>query len=241
KSGYLDYLRDQGGVEAVSRTENVRELVAGGFEFQERAEEPTLERFLEEISLIMDIDLWDDRKDAVSLMTLHNAKGLEFPVVFVAGVEEGLIPHYTSFEDEDELEEERRLFYVGLTRAREMVVLSLASGRRGFQGWVPQVASRFLEDIPQEYLEVLTCDFTPPRRSAYHREPLRRQEPCWEGGDEKVIRVGARVKHPDWGTGRVVRCEGFGDSLRLTVTFAPGITKRLLARYAKLELVEELE
>jgi DNA helicase-2/ATP-dependent DNA helicase PcrA len=189
----------------------------------------------------MDIDLWDDRKDAVSLMTLHNAKGLEFPVVFVAGVEEGLIPHHTSFEDQDELEEERRLFYVGLTRAREMVVISLASGRRGFQGWVPQVASRFLEDIPQEYLEVLTPHYAAHEQDTYHREPLRRHEPSWDGGEEKVIRVGARVKHADWGLGRVVRCEGFGESLRLTVTFAPGITKRLLARYAKLELVEELE
>ena len=241
KSGYLDYLRDQVGVEAISRTENVRELVASGFEFEERADEPTLARFLEEVSLIMDIDLWDDRKEAVSLMTLHNAKGLEFPVVFVAGVEEGLIPHHTSFEDQDELEEERRLFYVGLTRAREMVVISLASGRRGFQGWVPQVASRFLEDIPQEYLEVLTPHYAAYEKETYRREPPSRHEPSWDGGDEKVIRVGARVKHPDWGIGRVVRCEGFGESLRLTVTFAPGITKRLLARYAKLELVEELE
>ena len=241
KSGYLDYLRDQVGVEAISRTENVRELVASGFEFEERADEPTLARFLEEVSLIMDIDLWDDRKEAVSLMTLHNAKGLEFPVVFVAGVEEGLIPHHTSFEDQDELEEERRLFYVGLTRAREMVVISLASGRRGFQGWVPQVASRFLEDIPQEYLEVLTPHYAAYEKDTYRREPLSRHEPSWDGGDEKVIRVGARVKHPDWGLGRVVRCEGFGESLRLTVTFAPGITKRLLARYAKLELMEELE
>jgi DNA helicase-2/ATP-dependent DNA helicase PcrA len=241
KSGYLDYLRDQPGVEAISRTENIRELVASGFEFEERADEPTLARFLDEVSLIMDIDLWDDRKDAVSLMTLHNAKGLEFPVVFVAGVEEGLIPHHTSFEDQDELEEERRLFYVGLTRAREMVVISLASGRRGFQGWVPQVASRFLDDIPQEYLEVLTPHYAAPEKGPLRREPVRRHEPPWDGGEDQVIRAGARVRHADWGMGRVVRCEGFGESLRVTVTFPPGITKRLLARYAKLELVEELE
>jgi DNA helicase-2/ATP-dependent DNA helicase PcrA len=242
KSGYLEYLKMQPGVESISRTENVRELMASGFEYEERVEGATLERFLEEVSLIMDIDLWDDRKDAVSLMTLHNAKGLEFPVVFVAGVEEGLIPHHTSFEDQDEMEEERRLFYVGLTRAREQVILSLASGRRGFQGWVAQVASRFLEDIPQEYLEVLTPGYAAYDEDAHGSgERPRRHHSSWESGEEKVVRVGTRVKHPDWGTGRVVRCEGFGESLRLTVTFAPGITKRLLARYAKLELLEENE
>jgi len=231
KSGYLAHLKDQVTVEAVTRTENVRELVASGFEFEERAGEPTLEKFLEEVSLIMDIDLWDDRKDAVSLMTLHNAKGLEFPVVFIAGVEEGLLPHYTSFEDQEEIEEERRLFYVGLTRAKEQVLISLASGRRGFQGWTPQVASRFLEEIPQEYLEILTSEYV----------SYPRADTDWDSLPEQVIRAGTRVRHREWGIGRVVRSEGFGDSLRLTVTFGPGLTKRILARYANLELLEESE
>jgi DNA helicase-2/ATP-dependent DNA helicase PcrA len=234
KSGYLGYLKQQATVDAITRTENVRELVASGFEFEERAE-PTLEKFLEEVSLIMDIDLWDDRKDAVSLMTLHNAKGLEFPVVFIAGVEEGLIPHHTSFEDREELEEERRLFYVGLTRARERVLVSLASGRRGFHGWVAQVASRFLEEIPETYLEILTSSYV----SHHDRNHESTDHAPWDAGEEKVIRAGTRVRHPDWGVGRVVTCEGFGDGLRLTVTFGPGITKRILARYANLELVEE--
>jgi DNA helicase-2/ATP-dependent DNA helicase PcrA len=230
KSGYLEHLKQQATIEAVTRTENIRELVASGFEYEERSEQATLEKFLEEVALIMDIDLWDDRKDAVSLMTLHNAKGLEFPVVFIAGVEEGLLPHHTSFEDNEEVEEERRLFYVGLTRAKERVVISLASGRRGFQGWVAQAASRFLEEIPQEYIELLTTEYV-----SYGGE-----DRSWVPDEEKVVRVGTRVRHPEWGVGRVVRCDGFGDSLRLVVSFGPGLTKRIMARYANLELLEDV-
>jgi DNA helicase-2/ATP-dependent DNA helicase PcrA len=230
KSGYLDHLKDQATVDATTRVENLRELVAGGHEFQERVEEAALEKFLEEVSLIMDIDMWDDRRDAVSLMTMHNAKGLEFPVVFIAGVEEGLIPHHTSFEDREEIEEERRLFYVALTRARERVVISLASGRRSFQGWVAQTASRFLDEMPQEYLEVLTGEPV-----AYESD-----DRSWEPVEARVVHVGARVRHPDWGVGRVIRCEGFADQLRLTVNFGPGITKRIMAVYANLEVLDEL-
>ena len=229
RSGYLKHLEGQTTVDAVTRTENVRELVASGFEFEERAEDASLGKFLEEVALIMDIDLWDERKDAVSLMTMHNAKGLEFPVVFIAGVEEGLLPHYTSFEDDEEIEEERRLFYVGLTRAKERAILSLASGRLGFHGWVAQVASRFLGEIPPEYTEILTEESSSGEEAG----------PGWEPDEAVVIRAGARVKHPDWGIGRVLRCEGFGESLRLTVDFGPGLTKRVLARYAHLEVLDE--
>jgi DNA helicase-2/ATP-dependent DNA helicase PcrA len=233
RSGYLSHLKAQDTVEAVSRLENIQELVAGGYEFQERSEHQTLGKFLEEVSLVMDIDLWDDRKDAVSLMTLHNAKGLEFPVVFIAGVEEGLIPHHTSFEDQEELEEERRLFYVGLTRAKERVFLSLASGRRGFQGWMPQVGSRFLEDIPDEFLE----DVTPQGYSPEAAATPAADYPDW--GEEKIVRKGMRVRHSDWGVGTVTMCEGYGKQLRLTVDFGGGNRKRVLACYANLEILED--
>ncbi len=251
-STYMVYLKEQGTVEALARAENIEELVAGGFEFQERNEEPTLRKFLEEVSLVTDIDLWDDRREAVSLMTLHNAKGLEFPVVFIAGAEEGLIPHHTSFEDEEEMEEERRLFYVGMTRAKQRLVISMAAGRRGFRGWMPQVASRFLENIPGEFLEIMT-----PVGDAYTREGLhqtreshgrsagrqpagpRQQFDYADTGEEKVVRIGTRVRHPDWGPGSVRGCEGYGAQLRLTVRFDSGIIKRLLASYANLEMLDQ--
>lgn len=239
KSGYLAHLREQETIESISRLENIEELVAGGFEFQERSEDPSLEKFLEEISLVMDIDLWDDHKDAVSLMTLHNAKGLEFPVVFIAGVEEGLIPHHTAFEDEEELEEERRLFYVGLTRAKNRVFVSLASRRRTFQGWMPQVGSRYLRDIPEEFLEFCgTFDNSHGRQSGGESHDHMPEYAEW--GEEKVIRIGSKVRHPDWGIGTVVRSEGYGKQLRLTVKFGSATTKRILAHYAKLEILDDV-
>ncbi len=251
-SGYMVYLKEQGTVEALARAENIEELLAGGFEFQERNEEPTLRKFLEEVSLVMDIDLWDDRREAVSLMTLHNAKGLEFPVVFIAGAEEGLIPHHTSFEDEEEMEEERRLFYVGMTRAKQRLLISMAAGRRGFHGWMPQVASRFLENIPGEFLEIMTPVGDTYTREGRHqtreshgrsagRQPAgpRRQFDDVDTGEEKVVRIGTRVRHPDWGPGSVRGCEGYGAQLRLTVRFDSGIIKRVLASYANLEMLDE--
>jgi DNA helicase-2/ATP-dependent DNA helicase PcrA len=229
ESGYLAHLKSLGSVESVARTENIEELVAGAYEFQERSDEPTLERFLEEVSLVMDIDLWDDKREAVSLMTLHNAKGLEFPVVFITGAEEGLVPHHTSFEDKAELEEERRLFYVGMTRASERLFISAAAGRRGFRGWMPQVVSRFVEDIPEEFVEILSIS----------EEPYRRDEDHADWGEEMVVRIGTRVRHAEWGTGRVVGCEGYGKELRLTVKFGGGNVKRLLARAANLEFPDD--
>jgi DNA helicase-2/ATP-dependent DNA helicase PcrA len=225
ESGYLEYLKTLDALEAVARRENVDELVAGAYEFQERSENPTLDKFLEEVALVMDIDLWDDKREAVSLMTLHNAKGLEFPVVFITGAEEGLVPHHTSFEDRAELEEERRLFYVGMTRSKERLFISMAAGRRGFRGWMPQVVSRFVEDIPEEFVEFLS-----PPEGTYAPEPERAD---W--GEEKVVRIGTHVRHAQLGTGTVVGCEGYGRELRLTVKFGGGRVKRLLARAANLE------
>ena len=231
RTGYIAFLEEQGTPDAVARLENVRELAAGAYEYEERAEEPALESFLEEISLLMDIDSWDDTQERVSLMTLHNAKGLEFPIVFIAGVEEGLLPHHTALEDDTELEEERRLFYVGLTRARERAFLSLATSRRGFHGFVTRSVSRFLHEIPPECLEYLSDVY----------ETYSETEDVEYSGEEVVIQVGAWVKHPDWGVGRVKSCQGYGRELRVTVDFGHNNIKKVLARFAKLELVDEGE
>ena len=231
RSGYIRFLEEQETPDAVARLENVRELAAGAYEYEERAEEPGLDAFLEEIALLMDIDMWDDTQERVSLMTLHNAKGLEFPAVFIMGVEEGLLPHHTALEDESELEEERRLFYVGLTRARERAFLSLATSRRGFQGFMTRSVSRFLHEIPPEYVEYMSDVYETQGESG----------PEDYSGEEIVIQAGAWVKHPDWGIGRVKTCEGYGRELRVTVDFGHNNIKKVLARFAGLKPVDEGE
>ncbi len=231
RTGYIGFLEEQRTPDAIARLENVRELAAGAYEYEERAEEASLDEFLEEIALLMDIDVWDDTQERVSLMTLHNAKGLEFDAVFIMGLEEGLLPHHTALENESELEEERRLFYVGLTRARERAFLSLATSRRGFHGLMTRSVSRFLHEIPPEYVEYMSALYETPDSA----------EPEDYPGEEVVIQVGAWVKHPDWGVGRVRTCEGYGKELRVTVDFGHNNVKKVLARFARLELVDEGE
>ncbi len=142
--GYWDKLRLENTLEAQSRIENLEELIRGAFNY------PTLKEFMESVSLFTSIDEWDNTKNYVTLMTVHNAKGLEFPIVFITGLEEGLFPHSLSLNNEVEIEEERRLFHVGLTRAKEKIYLSYALDRKGY-GYSSK--SRFLNEIPFELIE----------------------------------------------------------------------------------------
>lgn len=192
---------------------------------------------MEEVSLITDIDRWDNTKDAVTLMTLHAAKGLEFPVVFIAGLEEGLFPLSRSLESTSELEEERRLFYVGITRAKERLFLSYALHRRRF-GDMTNLRSRFLDEIPEELLEVE--DFVSPTAEAFAKADLGRVEtfyPETANMYDSLLQVGTRVIHSHWGEGQIIQREGSGENLKLTVVFRGGIRKKLLAKYADLEIV----
>jgi DNA helicase-2/ATP-dependent DNA helicase PcrA len=237
KSGYLDELKKEKTIEAENRIENVKELVNATSEFKERSDNPTLEGFLEEVSLITDIDQWDNTKDAVTLMTLHAAKGLEFPVVFIAGLEEGLFPISRSLEDPSDLEEERRLFYVGITRARKRLFLSHALHRRRF-GEMTNLRSRFLDEIPEELLEVE--DFVSTRWETPAKPDLERIEtfsPETASLYDSLLQVGTRVIHSHWGEGQISQREGSGEDLKLTVIFRGGLKKKLLAKYADLEIV----
>jgi DNA helicase-2/ATP-dependent DNA helicase PcrA len=237
KSGYLDELKREKTVEAEGRIENVGELINATSEFKERSENPTLEGFLEEVSLITDVDQWDNTKDAVTLMTLHAAKGLEFPVVFIAGLEEGLFPLSRSLESTSELEEERRLFYVGITRAKERLFLSYALHRRRF-GDMPNMRSRFLDEIPEELL--IVEDYVSPTAEAFARADLGRVEtfyPETANMYDSLLQVGTRVIHSHWGEGQIIQREGSGENLKLIVVFRGGIRKKLLAKYADLEIV----
>jgi DNA helicase-2/ATP-dependent DNA helicase PcrA len=166
-SGYIEWLKRSGTEEAEQRIANVEELVSAASEFVETSGEESLPAFLEQVSLVANIDRWADRANAVSLMTLHNAKGLEFGVVMIPGLEDGLLPHESAFDDDEELEEERRLFYVGMTRARDELHLLTADTRR--RGGLMDVrsGSRFLDEIDPSHLEV--ADVEPARGSFISR------------------------------------------------------------------------
>jgi len=255
RSGYLKDLREDRSEEAEARIENLMELVSAAREYETRESEPTLGGFVDRLSLLSEADEAQGKKDAnVWMMTMHAAKGLEFPVVIVAGLEEGLFPHSRSTEDEDELEEERRLCYVGLTRARERLILTSAARRRVFGDYQSTEPSRFLDEIPAELMRRIEPVVAPSWNSTRYetRNPYanRRQGPLkhkeveatpfasYENEDQSSssgLKVGKRVRHKQFGVGMVIAVEDEGDDMRVTVKFNTVGTKKLLARYANLE------
>jgi len=168
----------------------------------------------------------------VNLMTLHSAKGLEFPVIFITGLEEGLFPISRSFESTKELEEERRLFYVGLTRAKEKVFLSYCHHRKRF-GDMVNLKSRFLDEIPGNLIEVE--DFLQRRWKEKETEKIKKDEEDYF--EDSLLKVGTKVLHPHFGEGKVVKKEGLGENTRVEVKFKSGFIKRLMVKYADLEII----
>ncbi|MEK6665098.1 MAG: UvrD-helicase domain-containing protein [candidate division NC10 bacterium] len=226
RSGYRDALRAERTAEAEGRLENLEELVAAAEEFQHTRESATLEEFLDTVALLSDLDEWSADRGVVTLMTIHSAKGLEFPVVFLTGMEEGVFPHVKSMDDPEELEEERRLCYVGLTRAKRQHYLSYALHRR-LHGYGLGEPSRFLLEIPEEQLTLLNARGTPPH------PPL---SPGGEREDDDLpYRVGARLRHARWGEGLLVGIERQGEDVLVTVHFASVGRKKLSLQYAHLE------
>ncbi len=242
-SGYAEELQDEGTPEAQSRLENLKELVTAAQEFVERSEEGGLQAFLDSVALIGDIDEYAEGRGAVTLMTLHMAKGLEFPTVFMVGMEEGIFPHAYALSDERELEEERRLCYVGMTRAKHRLYLTSARQRRLYGSQSFNLPSRFLDEIPAEVLEIRD------RWASQGYGGLRIEEDAlavcmgdpagrpYDGDEAFVDRLypGARVRHPDFGIGVIRERTGSGDNLKVVVTFNEVGEKKLLVKYAQLE------
>ena len=254
QSGYIKALRDTGTEEAESRLGNLQELVSAARDYELREADATLTGFVDRLSLLSDTDEEQGSRDAqVWLMTLHAAKGLEFPTVIIAGMEEGLFPHVRSAEDEDELEEERRLCYVGMTRAQSQLVLTSAARRRVFGEYQSSEPSRFLDEVPGDLVDVVE----PDRPAVYAPQPSRRahwsrgrrhrvetpEEPAYsydyadEDQSETGVRPGMRVRHATFGIGTVESVEPLQGDVKLIVRFAQAGLKKLLARYAKLERV----
>jgi DNA helicase-2/ATP-dependent DNA helicase PcrA len=254
QSGYLKDLREERSEEAEGRVENLAELVSAAREYESRAVDPSLAGFVDQLSLLSDVDEEaGDRNARVLMMTMHSAKGLEFPVVVIAGLEEGLFPHSRSSDDEAELEEERRLCYVAITRAQRRLVLTSAARRRVFGDYQGTQPSRFIEEIPQELIEELPSTFLTPQtsfaqfrapsygRGSGYRGRVREEQPvyAYEDEDQSVpsgLKPGSRVRHPKFGVGTILSIEPLDDDTKLVVRFASVGQKTLRAKFAKLEV-----
>jgi DNA helicase-2/ATP-dependent DNA helicase PcrA len=223
KSGYKQHILEQPDGE--DRWDNLLELRSVAAEYRHLAPQESLSTFLEGVALVSDVDSYEEKVDAVTLITLHAAKGLEFPVVFIAGLEDGLLPHRKSLDDPSQLEEERRLFYVGITRAKERLYLVRAF-RRSYQGSnEPSLPSRFLPDIPPH----LVTTPTESPRDAWVAAP---QAPAKE-----PLKAGDQVSHAVFGEGVVVDCVAARGDQEITVAFKGKGLKRLLLSLAPLEKV----
>src|SRR5215470_329730 len=250
---YIETLQEEGTEESLSRIENIRELLTAAEESHERGEK--LREFLDHATLVSDQDTYDERSP-IALMTLHTAKGLEFPVVLIMGLEDGLFPHSRSIMEAPQLEEERRLFYVGMTRAEHKLYLTSARYRRYFGAMDQQVSepSRFLTEVPQDLVEEVgdrrrksavkydgasydTVDAVmkvlgggEKRSAPSYKQPETRKKAsgAWS--------LGTRVKHAKYGYGTILRTEGSGDDLKLTVSFISHGLKKMIAKYAELEI-----
>src|SRR5256714_1579021 len=258
QSGYLQDLRDERNEDAEGRIENLAELVSAAREYESREPEPSLGGFVDRLSLLSDVDEEQGSRDArVWMMTLHSAKGLEFPVVVLAGLEEGLFPHSRSSDDQEELEEERRLCYVGMTRARSRLVLTGAARRRGFGEYQSSKPSRFLDEVPEELIERAAPSYSASRyqgnfahyefrTNPYGRgrrgdaDRVKESAPTYAYEDEDqstgmALKLGMKVRHAQFGVGTVLSVEVLDDDTKLVVRFAAVGMKTLRAKYARLE------
>ncbi|WP_242144456.1 MULTISPECIES: DNA helicase PcrA [unclassified Bacillus cereus group] len=246
KTGYRDMLKNERTLESEGRLENLDEFLSVTQTFESQSEDKSLVAFLTDLALVADIDRVDEDPTAgeeVILMTMHSAKGLEFPVVFIIGLEEGVFPHTRSLMEEDEMQEERRLAYVGITRAEEELYLSNAQMRTLFGRTNMNAASRFISEIPTELIEPL--NETKPKRETFgakaktaatttrSRSQIVRPTVKTTGGEQIGWAVGDKALHQKWGVGTVVSVKGEGDAKELDIAFpSPTGIKRLLAKFA---------
>jgi len=258
KTDYMQRLKEEGTDAAFSKMENIDELINVLMGLEQGEEKVSLESFLDKVSLVTDVDLYEDKGNRVSLMTLHCAKGLEFPVVFILGIEEGLLPHYRRGEEIEDMEEERRLFYVGMTRAKERLFLSRAEKRSTFGAGRANLPSRFLEELPSELLEFeekkgridsLFSQASPWREEDHRTERMAddvSQEISFPEGNGVVLspegffplKIGMRVRHSKFGEGRVKSVEGMDENQKATIVFGTVGSKRLKVCSAHLDILE---
>lgn len=253
-TGYLEELENERTPQAQSRIDNLHELISVAQEFAASEEENNLENFLAHVALVSDIDDTELGEDAITLMTLHSSKGLEFPVVFLVGMEEGLFPHARTLMDETEIEEERRLCYVGITRAKEKLFLSSTKMRTIYGNTVTYPPSRFLQEIParlvktikrqerfsalENFKQVSEKYSARPQKPASTFNPhsfMPQKTAAAAGGTGTRFNTGDRVSHNRWGEGMVVSVKDSPDGQEVKVAFAGAGVRSLLTKYAVLK------
>ncbi|MBE3091176.1 MAG: UvrD-helicase domain-containing protein [Candidatus Atribacteria bacterium] len=223
KINYYEELKKEGEFKAQSKIENIKELILAVQEFEENNEDKSITAFLEYVALITDIDLYKGEEDVVTVMTLHSAKGLEFPVVFITGFEEGIFPHSRSLNSEEELEEERRLCYVGMTRAKERLYLTYAWRRNLNGNTLFNSVSRFISEIPKHLREEADIE-------------KGEEIPSLDNRREKIeVAVGDKIRHVDWGMGVILNKIDTKDDIFITVDFERVGLKKLSVNFAPLE------
>lgn len=253
ETGYLEELKEENTIEARTRIENLGEFMSVAMEFENTSEINTLEEFLGNISLSSDLDNLENEENTVTLMTFHSAKGLEFPVVFMVGMEDGVFPGKRSLIEDDELEEERRLCYVGITRAKEELYLTHASMRTLYGRTNVNPASRFLDDIPQDLLDM--GEVIPKKKHIRFQESdissyANSHMISWKKPKENTtpnkpknsanssdIKPGTKVNHKKFGQGTIISINGSGDKAELTIAFDQQGIKKLMLGFAPIEIV----
>jgi len=259
-SGLLKLYREEDTPEGISRVENIEELLNAIKEFAEAgvendegdlASQGTLEEFLQDVALITDADNEEEDNNKVSLMTIHAAKGLEFPHVFIVGIEENLFPSIQSISTRADLEEERRLFYVALTRAMQKVTLSYAESRYRWGQFTITEPSRFLEEIDEDLIDkpvkasvhrvtrttTPTANKTKPGFKSLGKSAFKNEEITFDASNTTDLQTGMQVEHPKFGLGKVIVVEGDGPNKKATVYFNAIGKKNLLLRFAKLKII----
>lgn len=250
-TGYLAELEKSGEIEDKSRIENLKELVSDAVDFERTSEDKSLSAYLEKVSLVQDTDKLEEEEDTVVLMTIHSAKGLEFPVVFMVGMENGIFPGLASFNSEAEMEESRRLCYVGITRAKEQLFMTSAEVRRQFGRTVAYAQSDFINEIKASLKEYVSGNpekqekkpvmFTRERynnphglrgNTEFNKKPVNKTV-----ADTGEFTMGRKVKHSKFGVGTIVSIAKVGDDKKLTIAFDQQGIKTLMLSFANLELV----
>jgi len=239
ETGFINYYKHSELQEDQERLRNVNELLNSVDAYTAENPGQGLRGFLEQVALLSDIDQWNDQENRVTLMTVHAAKGLEFPIVFVTGLEDGLFPLYNSLNDPRNLEEERRLFYVALTRAKEKVFLMYATQRRRMGAdYDVGLVSRFIREVPEDYLEAIPFSSALTRKviptaSGTTRVKVTRTVTTFDD-----FKVGDYVEHAIFGVGKIMALSGTGENQRVGVVFKDGVKKKLIVKFANLKKID---